>query len=310
VFSTIFSPVGTVRDRIAMLKLARQVGNLSFEEIFDQPEEKTSVYLQSFGFSSQFIQSFFVPFFAGACLDRKITASSRVLKYVFRLFSMGDAALPSGGMGEIPRQLSSGAAAERILMQRRVVAAGDGFVQLDNGEKVYGRKIVLATAEPVVKKLLNVSMGSRSVGESCVYFSASWKPPFSAPFLVLNGEGHGPVNNIAFPSMVAPRYAPSGKTLIAAVVLGDSVDRSDLETAVRHQCREWFGSAVDDWEHIRTYRIEHALPDQTPPTANPYHEPQPLNSLIIHCGEYQSLPGLQWALISGERAGRRVQSQM
>lgn len=305
--STVTSPLGSFSDRIAMLKLARHVCRGPFENIFDQPEELTIDYLNSCGFSKKFINSFFVPFFAGACLDKDINASSRVLKYLFRIFTMGDATLPSKGMGEIPKQMARSLGTDTIQFNSRVIEVSDGAVKLEDGRTIHGRQIVVATPEPILKDLLQIKTVSRSVGESCLYFSTDWVPPFKEPFLLLNGDGRGPVNNLAFPSMVAADYAPANKTLIAAVVVDDQFrNRPDLEGKVRKQCHEWFGDIVRGWEHIRTYQIEHALPDQSPPTKNPYLLPQPVSKSIRVCGEYQSLPGLQWALMSGHMTGKSL----
>ena len=80
----------------------------------------------------------------------------------------------------------------------------------------------------------------------------------------------------------------------------------DLVDRVREQCRDWFGADVERWEHLKTMSIAHALPDQRPPTSNPYEMPPPYSENILICGEHQSLPGLLWALMSGEMAGRRL----
>jgi len=309
--STLASPLGSFGDRVAMLKLARHVCRGTFEDIFNQPEEPTIDFLEGCGFSKKFIRSFFVPFFAGACLDKNINASSRVLKYLFRIFAMGDATLPSRGMGEITKQLAQSLAKDKIQLQRKAVRISDGAVTLEDGETIQGRQIVVATPEPVVKDLLQIKTENRSVGESCLYYSTDWLPPFKEPFLMLNGDCRGPVNNIAFPSMVAPEYAPAGKTLVAVVVVDDQYSkRTDLEGEVRKHCCEWFGDAAEGWEHLRTYQIEHALPDQSPPTNNPYILPKPVSKSIRVCGEYQSLPGLQWALMSGQMTGEHLVKTM
>jgi len=310
-FSTIASPIGSFGDRLAMLKLAHHVCNCPFEDLFEQPEERTIDYLGACGFSQKFIRSFFVPFFAGACLDRSLNASSRVLKYLFRIFSMGDAAIPLGGMGEIPQQIVRSLAEDAIQYNSRVVEVSDGAVRLADGKTIQGRQIVVATPESVLEELLEIKTRSPAVGESCIYYSSDWQPPFKEPFLLLNGDDCGPVNNIAFPSMVAPQYAPAGKTLIAVVVVDDEYrKKTDLEGEVRKQCGEWFGDAVNSWEHIRTYQIDQALPDQCPPTHNPYLLPKPVSKNIRVCGEYQSLPGLQWALMSGHMTGKHLAESM
>lgn len=306
-YSTVASSIGTFGDRIRLLKLALSVCRRPMEDIFDQPEEKTIDFLKLKGFSERFIQSFFTPFFAGACLDRSLAASSRVLKYIIRLFAMGDAALPAGGMVAIPQQLASVIPQKSVQYNTAVVELKNGRVSLADGRIIRTKMIVVATHQPDFCDLLQIKKPKTSVSEACLYFSSEWQPPFNNPFLLLNGENHGPINNIAFPSMVSPHYAPAGKTLIAIVVLDEALlNRDDLEDLVRIQCAEWFGAAVDGWEHIKTYRIYHALPDQSPPTENPYLMPEPVSEGIMACGEHKSLPGLQWALMSGAMAGKSV----
>lgn len=306
-FSTVFSPIGTFMDRIHMLRLARAVSSCSFPELFNQPEERTIDFLQNWGFSKKFISSFFVPFFAGACLDSKITASSRVLKYIFRVFAMGDAALPAKGMADIPEQLASALPRESIRLNSSVTKVGSGQIHLENGTELNGKTIVIATSAPDANAIFGHDNKAESVGESCLYFSADWVPPFNEPFLVLNGEGEGPINNIAFPSLVAPQYSGNGKTLIAVVVLGQEyTERTSLVDDVRRQCQEWFGRGAADWEHLHTYQISHALPHQEPPTPDPYAAQVPYRDGVWLSGEHNSLPGTQWALLSGRMIAENI----
>ena len=88
------------------------------------------------------------------------------------------------------------------------------------------------------------------------------------------------------------------------MVLGDQyVFSENLPDLVRQQLTRWFGTVAQEWEHIDTLIIHHALPGQQPPTSNPYQVPQPHAEGIRICGEHQSLPGLLWALMSGEMTG-------
>lgn len=307
IYSTIGSPVGTFMDRLHMLRLSRSVSKVPFEDLFSEPEEKSIDYLRNWGFSETFIQRFFVPFFAGACLDRKITASSRVLRYIFRVFAQGDAALPASGMEAIPQQLVANLPADNIKCSSVVEAVDKDKVVLKDGQVFSGKMIIAATSHPALGNLAEDIVPCRSVGESCLYFATEWKPPLSDPFLILNGEAEGPVNNIAFPSLVAPGYSKSGKTLIAVVVLGEQYHRKkDLVNNVKDQCQEIFGSAVKEWDHLHTYTIEHALPAQVPPTANPYDQPLLLSENLRVCGEHRSLPGTQWSLLSGRLTGEAI----
>ena len=307
IVSTVTSPIGSLADRLKLLKLVGALVRRPMEDIFEDPEVPTLEFLREWGFSDRFIQSFFTPFFAGACLDPSLNGSSRVLKYVTRLFSTGDAALPAGGMEAIPLQIAASLPEESIVFNQVVEKVEKGAVTLNDGSVVRAKHIIVAISQPATAKLLQINTPVESVGETCVYFSSEWQPPLTAPFLVLNGDGTGPVNNIAFPSLVAPDYAPPGKTLIAAVVLGNQhLHDENVADLVREQCAGWFGVEVERWQHIKTLRIYHALPNQSPPTSNPYKKPEQFSPGITICGEHTSLPGLQWALMSGAMAGRSV----
>jgi phytoene dehydrogenase-like protein len=305
-WETMTAPVGTLTDRLRVLKLARKVCIGSDESLFQEPESTAMAFLKASGFSEKMIRSFFIPFFGGVCLDPQIRASSRVLQYVFRMFATGDAALPENGMEEIPRQISRTIPTEQILTGVRVDRVAEGKVVLENGREWRARAVVLATEGPEVQRLLGRPDPNGSVGETCLYFSTN-QPPVKVPFLVLNGDGNGPINNVAFPSMVSMAYAPPGQHLVSVVVLGlPSVDAAGVESQVRAQLGEWFGPMVRRWRHLKTYLIRHALPQQFPPTSDPTVPPPPVGPGIFVCGEYGSLAGIQWATLSGHRTAETV----
>jgi phytoene dehydrogenase-like protein len=305
-WETMTAPVGTLTDRLRVLKLARTVCSGSDESLFKEPESTAMTFLKASGFSEKMIRSFFIPFFGGVCLDPQIRASSRVLQYVFRMFATGDAALPENGMEEIPRQISRTIPTEQILTGVRVDRVAEGKVVLENGREWRARAVVLATEGPEVQRLLGRPDPNGSVGETSLYFSTN-QPPVKVPFLVLNGDGNGPINNVAFPSMVSMAYAPPGQHLVSVVVLGlPSVDAAGVESQVRAQLGEWFGPMVRRWRHLKTYLIRHALPQQFPPTSDPTVPPPPVGPGIFVCGEYGSLAGIQWATLSGHRTAETV----
>jgi len=192
----------------------------------------------------------------------------------------------------------------------RVASVHPGGVVLATGKTINGSAAVLATAGPETARLVGASKPGGSRGELCLYFTAK-EPPIEEPFLILNGDGTGWVNSLTVPSIVAPTYAPAGQHLISIVVLGhlDS-DDTTVEHIVRKELTDWFGPAVDDWRHLRTYRIVHALPDQSPPMPDPTMRPPSEKSGIYVCGEYLNVPGIQWALLSGYQAAEQVKRDL
>ncbi len=306
ILSTLTAPIGSLGDRLRLARLARRVASGSLDGIFEQPEKTTMAMLRDEGFSQAMIRRFFAPFFGGVCLDPEIRASSRVLAYVLRMFATGGAALPSRGMEQIPRQLARDLPDGCIHTGIRVRDAGADYVRLEDGTRQPAHAVVVATDAPAAERLLGFPSKVRSIGETCLYFAcprASWHPPY----LVLNGDGSGPINNLVFPNVVSASYAPADRSLVGVVVLGVSDQPDDpLVEQVRAQLVEWFGIQAKTWEHLRTYRIAHALPDQTPPTPNPARPQAMVAPGLFKCGEQGSLPGIQWAMLSGRLAARGV----
>jgi len=67
-------------------------------------------------------------------------------------------------------------------------------------------------------------------------------------------------------------------------------DISSVKITIRKELGEWFGPAVNDWRHLKTYRVEHALPAQSPPMPDPTLEANQVKSDIFVCGGYGSGP--------------------
>jgi len=303
---TLTSPIGSFTDRLRILKLFAENKIKGIKGIFESPDISTLEFLRSYHFSDRIIERFFRPFFAGACLDPEIASSSRVFRYLFNVFASGDAALPAKGMGEIPGQLAEAIPENKILLNSKVESIEQGRVTLTNGQEINGKTIVIATEGPETQRLLKTPKVSKSIGERCLYFRAD-KPPINNPFLILNGEGSGLINNIAIPTLTSPSYSSSGEHLIAVVVLGDPLkDDESLERSVRQELLNWFGASVQTWQHIKTYEIDHALPDQSPPISNPQNGFSKVKDGIYTCGEYQSVPGIQWALLSGRMTAEQI----
>ena len=92
-----------------------------------------------------------------------------------------------------------------------------------------------------------------------------------------------------------------GKFVVAA--LPGLVD-GDIEAAARRQLRGWWGAQVDEWRHLRSYRIPHGQPGQTSPF-NP-HERVALGEGMFVCGDHRDTASIQGAMYSGRRCAESV----
>lgn len=305
---SLFGPIGTLRDKFRLWPLVAKVKAGKIEDQFRRPEGLTLDFLRWGGrFSESMIDRYFRPYLGCLFLERDLVTSSRLFRFVLRTLVEGDAAVPAEGMGAIPAQLAARLPAETIRLNAAVEKVEPGKVTLRGGEELPARAIVVATEGPEAARLLpdQVSYrGSRSV--CCLYFAAE-ESPAKEPILFLNADEPGPVNNLAVMSDVAPSYAPAGSALVSVSVLGNpAADDAALTAAVRDQLTGWFGSAVAGWRHLRTYRIQHALPDQTAPALDEPQRPVWLDDGLYVCGDHRDHGSIHGALASGWRCAQTV----
>lgn len=303
--ANILSPVGNLSDKLRIAKLRHRVLTGEIEELFKRPEKKTLEALRSEGFSESIIETFFRPFLGGVFLDPELNTSSRLFEFLFRMFSLGDSALPTRGMGAIPEQIFARLPSSAVRLNTPVKRVLTNTVILGSGEQLTADAVVIATDGYTAAQLLERPV-PRSHAVACVYFGAD-RPPFDEPLLVLNGNGDGPVNNLCVPSLISPSYAPAGAALISATVLRpERYDPARIELLVREQLSSWFGPTVNVWKHLRTYWIKRALPEQLSlPTVADTQFGFVSNGLYV-CGDHTETASINGALKSARLVAQAI----
>lgn len=304
---SILRPFGTFRDTLQVLSLIHKTRVGKLADQFAKPEGLTLDFLRWHGFSDTLIDGLFRPLFGGIFLERDLVTSSRMFRFVFRMLAGGEAAVPNRGMGEIPQQLAARLPANTIRLNAAVNRLELGRITLSQGETIESQAVIVATEAPSARRLLgDRARFPNSRAATCMYFAAD-RSPVGEPILVLNADEPGPVNHLAVMSDVATGYAPPGAALISVSILGiPTEDDSRLEAAVRDQLAGWYGQAVRGWRHLRTYRIEHALPEQTAPALDPIERPVALGDGLFVCGDHRDNASIHGAMASGWRAAQAV----
>lgn len=307
---TMASGIGTLADRWKLAKLRHQVVSGTEESVWAGDDLTTEEYLRNkVGFSQDLVERFFRPWFSGVFFEDRLETSSRFFRFLFRMFASGDVSLPAAGMGAIPKQLVETLPPESVRLGSRVESIEGRRVHLASGESLEGRAVVLAVEGPEAARLAGERINSpSSCGTTCHYYAAL-KSPLEQPFLLLNGDRTGPINNVTVPSDVAPSYAPTGKSLVAISELGSDtapVGDEKGEAAVRRQLREWFGSQVDQWELLRSYEIPHALPSQSVPGWKRGAVGPRLSETLYCCGDYCETASIHGAMLSGRHAADAI----
>ena len=298
--STATAPIGNLLDKARIALLRARLRRVHPTLLLAGDDITTAEALDADGFSPKMIDRFFRPLVGGIQLDPELRDSRRMFDIIFRMLADGDSVVPAAGMRAIPDQLAARLPADSIHLGQRVTATSARSIRLDSGDKIDAVAVVVATDGPTASDLLDIGrVESKAAG--CVYFAAD-AAPTDTKCVVLDGTGAGPVLNVAVMSNVASTYAPTGRHLIAAALPGRA--DGDLEAAARAQLRDWWGSQVDGWEHLATYRIPHGQPRQAPPFAP--KQAVHLNDGRFVCGDHRDTASIQGALYSGRRCADAV----
>jgi phytoene dehydrogenase-like protein len=306
-FSNLFTPVGTLFDKMKISRLRNDLAKLSIEEIFENPEISARQALLMRRFSRRMVDEFLRPLFGGAMLDQNLAGSSRMFEFLFKMFAEGDSAVPELGMGEIPKQLASTLPEGAIRLNTRAATVRAGEVHLASGEEIKAQAVVVAADGPEAMRILETRRKIQSRGVSCVYFDAP-ESPVDEPIIVLGGSSRGVINNLVVMSEVSPAYAPEGRSLVSVTVLGNPArDDRSLETMIRGQLKRWYGRLTKEWRLLRIYRIEHAQPIAVPQHLRTQTRLEP--GLYI-CGDHRATPSIQGAMESGRLAAESLLRQL
>jgi hypothetical protein len=182
----------------------------------DAATQITARALADRGFSDRAIESFFRPFFGGVFLDAQLSAPRTWFEFLFGMFATGSATLPAQGMRAIPRQLASALPAGTVRTSARVRSVRADGVELDGGETIRARAVIIATDARHLAVLVPGTRAPSWVGCATLYYAAP-ASPLGEPVLLLNGEPRtGPVNHVCVPSDVTAGYAPPGQHLVSA----------------------------------------------------------------------------------------------
>lgn len=303
--STILAPIGSIADKLRLLKLIASVRRGSVPDLLRRPDSSTRAELERLGFSQRFIKQFFEPLFAGIQLDPDLEVSSRRFEVILRMLAVGTSAIPAGGMGTLSDHLAAGLPSGTIRCNEPVKEIAGTTISLESGDRINASAVVVATQGPAASKLLGTA-DSGSSPVAAIWFDSS-AAPLHNRHIYLDGAQSGPMKNLAVVSDVAPSYAPTGKTLCVAAIPGAPALDSHLEASVRSQLTSWHPGA-SSWETIRVDVIPHGQPLQRAPL-NPRKSVRLGDGRYV-CGDHRDTASLQGALFSGRRAAAAVLADM
>jgi phytoene dehydrogenase-like protein len=252
--------------------------------------------LRSLGFSESYIEKFFRPFFAGVFLDRDLSVSDELFRYLFYFFSKSRVALPAGGMNAVAQNLARLIPTENIRFGVAVESIENGKVAFSDGSIIHPRATVLAVDARSAANLVGERDDYAFRSVTTAYFAAE-SPPWRQRLLALNSSGKGWINHLAVLSGIQPSYAKQQRHLVAVSGVGPLPHMSlgQAQEYFQRELVELLGRDALSWEFLRMYPVTYALPIRF---GRKHYE----SDGLIYAGDYLENPSIQGAMLSGEKA--------
>ena len=294
-------------DLLRLLLLTVQASIRSVERIRNLPDTTTDAELRRRGFSEGAIRRFFRPFYGGVFVDPSLGVSRRQFMFVQKMLTAAPAALPNSGMESIPLNLARPIPLEKTTFDSPVECLlRDSTGRVDGvqvrGEKVGASQVVLATDADTAARLSGSPLSREWLGSVALYLETE-RPPYDGAYIALNGTGAGRVNEIVPLSNAAPGYAPEGRHLLCAVVLGDPTESDEILTETVSKEIRAICPAAGELRPLRLDRVPHHQLTQRPGFDAPPPEAPP--GLIL-AGEVTTNCSIDGAIASGMRAAETV----
>ncbi len=300
---TLASGVGSLTDRLKFAALATRCATYPPERLLASPEVTTQEALRKAGLSHRIIEEVLRPFLSGVFADRSLDTSSHVLAMVLRSFARGRIGVPAAGMAALPAAIAGPLPHPQLLVNAPTVSVAPGTVVTEGGE-IRCRAVIVATDPVTASRLLPGLPRPDMHGLTTFYFGAD-RAPIDEPTLLLDGDRREIVANSVVMSNAAPEYAPAGKSLIAASVVGLSAPSGASEAVVRVELARMYGVNTDDWELISVVPVPQALPAAPVPQAA-LRKPVDLGDGLFVAGDHRDSPSIQGALAGGWRTAGAV----
>jgi len=307
----------TLPDKIRTAVLTHQLRSTAIPDLLAGPDESTLAFLQRSGFSLRYINRFVRPFYGGIFLDRSLATSAKCFKFDFKMLAEGQTVVPAAGIGAIAAQLAAPLAG-RIRLNTAVTTVEPGggtggpAVRLADGTRLAADRVVVATAAPEAGRLTGQPMPLDARGTVNLYWQGS-QAVYRGNKIVLNANPRPFVNNAVQISNIAPEFAPPGRHLLSATVLGvpDGDDATLYALALTDLLGMFAGNgaaqaALSAYQPLALYRIPYGQFAQ-PPGIHPTLPPNdPGLPGILFAGEFTAASSQNAAMISGEKAAALI----
>ncbi|QSB25282.1 NAD(P)/FAD-dependent oxidoreductase [Flavobacterium sp. CLA17] len=298
---TLLSPAASVKDKFLVYRLTMHLKAKTINAIFEAREISTLEYLKAYGFSPVIIENFFMPFFTGIYLEDKLSTSSRMFEFIYKMFSQGKAALPANGIHDVAQALARPLTRSAIRTSTTVVKIerDSRRIHLENGEVLEADYIILATNSD---KVLSGYHTEEILWKKCttLYFKAAHSAG-NHQLIGLIPDPDAIINTLSYAQRVATQK-DNEVMLSVTIVKVHALEDKELIEKVQEELLEHCG--FTNLRFVRLYHIPKALPDIKDVSYRPKNVT--VSERIFLAGDMLANGSLNAALLSGEDAANAL----
>jgi hypothetical protein len=270
------SPLGSLREKLAFLAFmgSRKLQGKNLEEALLE-EGTLNLY-----------HNLIKPFLTGVFLTSPTDIDASYGQEIIKSFIVGDSGLPVAGAGVLAEAIA--ARIETIHLNSPV----SDLAQFD------GRSIIVATDYKSAAMLLGFETELKFASSFTWYHSLPTGLITSKRLRVSSAESPL-VNSIAISNFV-PSYAPIDRTLVSTTTLIKLE-----EDEIRNQLSRFWSIAPEDFDLVKCYEIQHALPIFSPNAITGASSAK-VRDRIYRAGDWLTAGSQNGALLSGRLAAQEL----
>lgn len=283
IISTLRAPIGSFKSKRALISFLFQkqrTGISNFE-----------VELNSHGINGPLYEKVIRPFMRGVLLGQLDLVDAQVGRELLKFFAKGTPGIPLKGAQTLPDLMAK--QIDKLNLNESVASVNGKVVTTD--QRTYtAEKIIVAIDGANAANLIPEVTPPRFNLSTTWYFATADKV-VADKFLMVDGEGRGPIVNLISLDQICASFAPANMQLLSITTLIPCD-----ENEVKSHLRLLIGKLPQDLQLIKEYHIPRSLPAFIPNYSRPNF--QQISGELFIAGDYLCGPSQNGALMSGRLA--------
>lgn len=282
-FSTLRAPIGSIKSKSSLITY-----------LLKKPLDGTANFeaeLNSQGVSGPLYEKVIRPFMRGVLLGELDQVDPQVGRELLKFFAKGTRGIPLNGAQALPDLLAK--QIDKLNLNESVVSISGRTVTTD--QKSYTAKKIIVAIDGANAGNLIPEVTPPRFNLSTTWYFATADKVIADNFLMVDGEGRGPIVNLIALDQICSTFAPAGMQLLSITTLIPC-----NENEVKAHLRLLIGKLPNDLQLIKEYQIPRSLPAFTPNYIRPNF--QQISDELFIAGDYLCAPSQNGALMSGRFA--------